>query len=460
MNELLKLLKKLMKKGTATKAEKSKVDALFKELGQDEQDVLKEDVDAAQALPDEEAKVEPTDEEVQEEIEKGIKTLVKDAVASSVKAATDDIKNEVTKFFDAQKEAITKKAGLYHPAVKEGRAKLNSYIRDFSKALLDNDVAKVKELTTDTSGSPYGGYVVDSELSAEIRHLVTEYGVARREMTTVALSKNSYKANELVTDVTVSWVSEGSAIGSTQVVLGQGELTLSKLAAIVTLTRELLEDEEIDLFAFIAGRVAEGFAQKEDQAFFIGDGTSTYGDQTGIFNDAGVFSTTITDRTATSEGDGTSILHMQADDLFDLMAAAPQSIRRTGKYYMNFSVMGIVRKLKDDQGQYIYQRPSESGPATVWGRPVVEVEVLPSTGDDAADTAFVGYGDLKKSSLFGYRNGMAMDRFNAGVVRNVANNADINLITTDREAVRWIERVGVYHPLPGAFGVLKTQASS
>jgi HK97 family phage major capsid protein len=457
MNELLKLLRKLEKAGKATTAEKAQVQALFKDLDAEDQADLKEDVEAVEAMPTAGA---ASDDEVQAELEKGIKALVKGAVADQVKAATDAIKDEVTKFFESQKEAISKKAGLYHPAVVETRSKLNSYIRDLSKSILDNDVAKVKELTTDASGSPYGGYVVDSELSAEIRHLVTEYGVARREMTTVALSKNSYRANELVTDVTVNWVAEGNAIGSTQVVLNQGSLELSKLAAIVTLTRELLEDQEIDLFSFIAGRVAEGFAQKEDLAFFLGDGSGTYGSQTGIFRDVGIYDVAIADRTSTSEGDGTSILNMKADDLFDLMAAAPQSIRRTGKYYMNFSVMGIVRKLKDDNGQYIYQRPSETGPATIWGRPVVEVEVLPGVADDADDTAFVGYGDLKKSSLFGYRNGMAMDRFNAGVVRNVAGNADINLITTDREAVRWIERVGVYHVLPAAFGVLKTQAAS
>src|SRR3546814_3638037 len=102
----------------------------------------------------------------------------------------------------------------------------------------------------------------------------------------------------------------------------------------------------------------------------------------------GIRSVEITDRTATSQGDGTSILHMRADDLFDMIAASHPSVRRTGKFFIEFSVMGVVRKLKDTTGEYIYQAPSQSGPATIWGRPVVEVEVLPGTGDDAAETAF------------------------------------------------------------------------
>ena len=107
----------------------------------------------------------------------------------------------------------------------------------------------------------------------------------------------------------------------------------------------------------------------------------------------------------------------------------------------------------------IFQALSVAGPATIWGRPVVLVESLPAITDTAADTAFVLFGDLKKSSIFGYKGAVSADRFNAGVVRNVADNADINLITTDREAIRWIERVGCLHILPNAVTVLKTATS-
>ena len=72
---------------------------------------------------------------------------------------------------------------------------------------------------------------------------------------------------------------------------------------------------------------------------------------------------------------------------------------------------------------------------------------------------FVLFGDLKKSSLLGYKGSISVDRFNAGIVRNVADNADINLITTDREAIRWIERVGAIALLPTAVTRLKTAAA-
>ena len=456
---LLVLIRSLLKQGYASAEQKKEVATKLAELPANEQEVVQDDAAKVADLPEEAPAPAPAadPDKEQEELEKGIKNLVSQATKAAAKEAADSMKAEMKEWLESQEEAKEKKVGIYHPEVQANRKKLNTYIRDLHGALLSNDYARVKELTTDDTGSPYGGHVVDSELSAEIRHLATEYGVARREMATLQLSKNSYRANELVTDVTVFWVDEGAAIKSTQVVLDQETLELKKLAAIVTLTRELLQDQEIDLFAFIGTRVAEKFAQAEDEMAFIGDGTPAYGSFTGIFNAASA--STLPDNGSGST-DGTSFLHMTADDLFDLIASSHQSVRRTGKFYGSFSIMGIVRKLKDQDGNYIYQAPSQGGPATIWGRPFVEVEVLPGTGDDADDTPFIGYGDLKKSSIFGYRGGMAMDRFNAGVVRNVADDGDINLITTDREAIRWIERVGVLHIIPSAFRTLATRASA
>jgi HK97 family phage major capsid protein len=127
---------------------------------------------------------------------------------------------------------------------------------------------------------------------------------------------------------------------------------------------------------------------------------------------------------------------------------------------MHRSVRNLVRKLKSNTGEYIYQNPTENAPAMIWGRPVVEVEVLPSVADSDANTPFVIYGDLKKACLFGYKGAISADRFNAGVVSNVAGNGDINLITTDREAVRWVERVGYITILPSAVTVLSTASGS
>lgn len=459
MKKILELIKSLLAKGFATKSEKAEVKSMLKELGDDEQETVKDDVAKVDDLPEEEG-----GDEEDKEIEKMLKSLISKTGEDNLKA----VKAEVKEWLEEQKDLIAKKSGVYSPEVKANRARLNEWTRGFCKAVLFNDTEAVKELykkgifdgaakkemSTDGTGSPYGGYVTDSELSAEIRHLMTEYGVARREMMTMQLSKHSYKANELVTDLTTYWVDEAGSISSSQVVLGQNTLELKKIAAVVCFTSELLEDEEIDLAAFISSRVAEGFAQKEDNAFFNGDGSSPYGSFTGLLLSTYVNTVTMT---------GTTFASIDADDLLDMVDATPSGALKNGKYYMNRSIMSYVRKLKDDQNAPIFQRASEAGPATLWGYPVVDVEVMPTSGDTAADTPFVLFGDLKKGCILGYKGAIKAKRFDAGTIRNVAGNADINLITSDREAIRWTERVGyvqVIQNFKKPITVLKTAAAS
>lgn len=388
-----------------------------------------------------------------------IKGELEKLVGSKLSEEVASIKEEIKSYIEDQKSAKELKSGVYNPEAGVDVKARNKYVRALFGAALTNRTEDLeentglsrKELTTDSTGSPYGGYVVDSELSAEIRHLETEYGVAQREMSVVPLSKNSYKANELVTDVTVYWVDEGSSIDSTQVVLGQETLELKKLGAIVTMTSELIEDQEIDLWGFLKERIAEGFAKAKDEAFFIGDGSGTYGSFTGLLENGSI---------SEVEASGDAFADLTADDLMDLKSAAPQSVRKTGKYYMNETIMNLVRVLKDNNERYIFQEPSATGPATIWGRPVVEVEVMPDTDDTAAETPFVLFGDLKRACILGQKGGLVTDMFDAGIIRNVADNDDINLITTDRKAIRIKERTGYICILPSAVKKLVTTASS
>lgn len=445
MNELLKLLGSLMKAGAASAEARAKVASLVAKLKSEDQEAVADQVAAVDALPDAPAEDAEADD-VEGEIEKGLKTLL----AREVKGIKADIKT----YMDEQRELIAKKAGVYHPEMQTTKRKaFNTYLRDIAGALLRNDDAKLKEMTGDATGSPFAGYTVDSELSAEIRHLITEYGVARREMQNVQLTKGNYRANNLVTDVTVFWVDEGAVVKSTEAVLGQVTLNLKKLGAIVTMTTELLEETEIDLMAFIAGRVAEGFAAAEDAAFFNGDGTATFGSFTGLLRNSNVNTVTMAVTT------GNTFAKMTADDLIDMVDATPQGALANAKFYYHRSIKTVVRKLKDTTGQYIYSPMSVSGPATVWGYPEVLVEAMPQRTATALSTAFVLFGDLRKACLFGYKGAIRADRFNAGSVRNVADNADINLITTDREAMRFVQEVGYVAVVPKAVTRLRTAAS-
>jgi len=441
MDELKKLIAKLLKKGFATASEKKAVRDIVKELDGDENEEVVEEVEKVENLPEEEETPDDT------EVEKGLKKLL----SKAVKEVSEDVKSEVSAHVRKELAKIKQGDGVYQNDVKEARKGINQKMVGMCKSLFSGNEVAMKDLTTDATGSPYGGYTVDTELSAEIRHLITEYGVASREMNALQLSKHNYKANNLATDVVTYWVDEAGSIKSSQAVLGQGTLDLNKIATIVSFTSELLEDSEIDWVSFIGGRVAEAMAEMEDEAFFNGDGTSTYGSFTGLLNNTSVNEVVMT---------GTTFASLDADDLIDMVDSTPSGALANAKFYMNRTIMSLVRKLKDSNNDYIYQRPSESGPATIWGYPVVLVEVMPTTSDTAADTSLILFGDLKKACIYGFKGGIKADIFRSGSVRNSGDSADVNLITTDREAIRWTRRVGYLAILPTAVTKLTTATAS
>lgn len=446
MNKLLKKLSDLLAVGFISAEQKTALESEYNALEASDKEVVKALYEKSIGLPVKNE--EPGDNEVTAKL----KSLVAEAAKDLTEKAKEELMDNFNKALEEHKSMLEKKAGVYAPGAQEARKSIQLKTRALCEAIINQDDSKLKEMTTDATGSPYAGYTVDSELSAEIHHLVTQYGIARREMMTLALTKGSYKANDLATDVIVYWVDEGAVISSTQAVLGQEDLTLKKLGCIVSLTRELLEDSEIDLSAFLYERVAENMAKAEDLAFFVGDGTATYGSFTGLLNNTSVNTVVMT---------GTTFASLTADDLLDMQDATPAAVLANAKYVLHRSIMNIVRKLKDvTSGQYIYQAPSGNMPGQIWDKPYILSEAMPTKAQSAANKPFVLFGDLKKSSIFGYKGGIVADRFNAGTIKNVAGNADINLITTDREAIRFVERVGKLDIIPTAMTRLKTAAPS
>lgn len=423
---------------------KAQLEAMLKEA--DEVESTEAEEVAEEVVEEESVEEVADDSEAVEKMVKGTFQKVAKDLDSKVSVKLDkalgEMKSEIEAYLKEQKEAIETKSGAYADEVQAKTAKFNTYLKSFVGAIMSGDDAKAKEMSTDKTGTPFAGYVVDSELSAEIRHLVTQYGVARREFFSTALSKNAYEANALATDVTVAWVSEAGAIASTQVVLNQEELKLKKLGAIVSLTRELIEDQEVDLFNFIATRVAEGFAKAEDTAFFAGEGVgdTANGEYTGLLYNTDIQDVTFAD-----------VDTITAEEIYSMIDTLPQGAHAGAKFYMNRTILSKIRLIKDGDGRYIYNNPlNESGSAVLAGYPVVLVEAMPKESEMENGDPFILFGDLKKTAILGYRNGIVADRFNAGVIRNVAGNADINLITTDREAIRWISRVGYITILPSA----------
>lgn len=446
------LIAKLLKKGFASTSEKASVRIAYKELGDDEKVEVAEDVEKVDKLPED----EKSEEEKVDEIKNEIREAIDEKTEEVEKRLNKNFATLLSEKLKEQEEMLTKKLGKYSNETQEKvavRKALNEKVKTFVKALQSNDAVALKDMSSTLAD---GGYTIDRDFYAEIQHLMTEYGVFKREAYFLTTSKGSIVMNTLLTDVSVNWTDEVGVKKSTGVTVNDETLTLKKITAIVPITDELLEDTEIDLVGFLSERIAEKISEKEDLAFFMGDGTATYGSFTGILNNANVNTVTMDTDIAFSA--------ISVEDLMDMQDATPQGALRNGKYYMHRTILTYVRKLREEagKGMFIYQAPSLNAPATVCGYPVVLVEAMPSkTTAVQIDKPFVLFGDLRKACWVATKpNGITMKMFDSGSVRNTADNADLNLLTQDMQALRVVERIGYVAAIPTAVTVLTTDSSS
>lgn len=96
------------------------------------------------------------------------------------------------------------------------------------------------------------------------------------------------------------------------------------------------------------------------------------------------------------------------DALIDLVYDLPAKYRRNAAFFMNRLTQGAARKLKDGQGNYLWQPSYQLGqPATLSGERVVEVPDMP---DIAANAIAALYGDMDETYLIVDRIGIRVLR--------------------------------------------------
>ena len=313
-----------------------------------------------------------------------------------------------------------------------------------------------------------GGYLVPSLLLAEVNRFVIDGGIARRDMRYLPFSGpgNSRYIPTLLTNVTVSWIDEGEAKPKTKPYISRVEQTLKKVAAMVILTEEIVEDTVIDLVSFCGQLIGEAIAAEEDDQFFSGTGAPW----TGIINDATI--------TALALAPGVGPLAMRPEALLALTVTIPTGAVKGAKYYMNRQVWAAISARRSDavaegdaKGTYLVQTPGQSSPGTIWGFPVVLSEALPSLTDlgyavgadyDAdcdPDEPFLFFGNLGKCCAYGDKQGIRVKLLDQASVYD-DNDTLINLAEQDMIALRVHKRVGYVTILPDGIVILQTGPSS
>jgi len=392
----------------------------------------------------------------EEEIKGQLKSYIQKETIDSLERELDKISDSlVNKFFNGVAEQRKKAIDIGRNSVRKEADQ--EIVRKWFTALLNRDHSTLKMIQKDylqTDEGSQGGYLVPTPLLAEINRFTEEYGVARRDMRYLPFSGpgNSRNIPALANAVSVYWLGEGAAKTSTKPQFTLVPQVLYKLAAIVPITEEILEDSAIDIIRLLGELFGEAIAREEDRVYLTGD-TAAGDPCMGVLNAAGIVPVTM--------GAGLGVADIHPDDLLNLIYAVPREIRDKGKFYLHSSIFKLIQRAKATDGHYIVQPPTGDKPGTIWNRPYELVDVLPDDTTTGAGVPFMFYTFLGKTCVYGDKAGLKVKLLEEGIVKSAEESpSDLNLATQDMVAFRIVKRTGYVPVLPAGIAVLTTGEES
>lgn len=335
-----------------------------------------------------------------------------------------------------------------------GAAPDPAYSTVFSNFMrLGNDEAQVRSMNADTgramihasmnSGSDSaGGFLAPVEWDRQISSVLRPLSPMRRIATVVTTSVRAYSTLWDNRGWGSGWVGEAAARPETtattfgQLVFGHGEIY-----AMPTITQQALDDALLDMGVWISDQLSGEFAYQEGPAFIAGNGvnkpygflTYTTGSANAAVHPAGAIPVSTVAAAAA----------ITADELVDVVYALAAPYRQNATWLMNSATAGKIRKMKDSDNNYIWQRSLVLGqPEALLGYPVEIDENMP---DLVAGAMPIAFGDFRRGYIINDRQGTRILR------DPYTNKPYVNFYAT--------KRVGGGVRDPKAFRVVKMAAS-
>lgn len=217
-----------------------------------------------------------------------------------------------------------------------------------------------------------GGYLVPDEYDRRLIDVLDEENVLRGLATTIRTS-GERKINIAATKPAALWVEEGGALTFGDATFDQKLLDAHKLHVAIKITEELLADNAFQLEDYIIAQFGKAIANAEEDAFLNGDGE---GKPTGLFADAQV-------------GVTIGTVEIEADDVIDLIYKLKRPYRKKASFITNDSTLAVLRKLKDENGNYLWQPSLQNGePDRILGYAIRTSQFAPKLSAGKAALAF------------------------------------------------------------------------
>jgi HK97 family phage major capsid protein len=285
------------------------------------------------------------------------------------------------------------------------KAAFDAYVRKGDATQLRDLEAKALSVGTDADG----GYLVPDELERAVNRGVRNVSPIRAIAGIRQVSSSVYKKPFSITGAEAGWIAETAARPETDSpTLAELAFPTMELYAMPAATGALLDDSAVNIEEWIADEVRVSFAEQEGTAFVTGNGTAKpkgFLDYTKVANASWSWGNI---GFILSGADGAFPATDPGDKLIDLVYSVKSGYRANGTFVFNRATQATVRKMKDGEGNYLWQPAAKAGDAsTLMGFPVAESEDMP---DIAADSYSVAFGDFRRGYLIVDRVGIRILR--------------------------------------------------
>jgi len=213
------------------------------------------------------------------------------------------------------------------------------------------------------------------------------------------MSSLTHRIPDRLTGTSVVYPGELGAITESNMTFGQITLNAVKKAALTQVSNEVEADGVISMIDTVLEDFAYQLALQTEKEIFLGDGSATYGSQTGL---AGAL-----DANSIVTAGGTTVASIDLADLEAVMALNPYFAGQMNEWYMSHSTYAkVILPILAAQGGTPGTEVTSGWQPQLFGMPINICQTMPSA--DAVSTNYIYYGDMSMSVFYGMRQGVEL----------------------------------------------------
>ena len=328
---------------------------------------------------------------------------------------------------------VARKYGDWDIEKKKDFGAFFAYIYGSRKDEVVNRVEKADWGTPLVGNSGTSAYTVPEEYVADIYKVLDTESELWPLVTRVPQISNSAKYPKMGTGFSFTRVGdETDDLTEQNPTFSELDLDVQDFAGVIPVSENFIDDNLVIVANYFRSLIEDGLIISVETNFL-----NNASNPTGLLQNTSVNSSIMTD---------TGFADLEGDDLMLLVEDLTTKRKRRGAhFFMHPTIVDVISKMKNANGDYIFREATEMMKARVHGYPIVQSDSMPELADSASNTAFVGFG-APKHLIYGNRKPLEFRVFD-----------QTSYAATNREVFfRAVYRASFVNAYEAGFSILKT----